>query len=355
MGESLKSKISVQLSVAHPISSELYITKRTKRIYIIPKVWYCISIRKVRYLRYMTAKQAANLWEISDRRVRTLCSEGRIPGTIKEGRAYMIPIDAIKPLDERTLRGIEIPAQYEELFKRIDSKKAELEKRRPLTQGELERLGEEFIIEFTYNSNAIEGSTLTLQETAMVLKGITIDKKPLKEHLEAVGHRDAFVYIKELVSENVNLSEKIIKDIHSLVLMDRPQDKGVYRRIPVRIVGAKVEPPQPYIIGVKMEELMLNYNNVNNKLHDIERIARFHLDFEGIHPFIDGNGRTGRLVLNLELMKNGYPPINVKFTDRKNYYECFHEYTEKADPSKMILIASKYIEEELDRYLFILE
>ncbi len=303
----------------------------------------------------MTVKQAAKLWEISDRSVRVLCSEGRIPGVIKEGRAYKIPIDSIKPVDERTLRGIEIPAQYEDLFKRIDAKKAELEKRRPLTQGELERLREEFLLEFTYNSNAIEGSTLTLQETAMVLEGITIDKKPLKEHLEAVGHKDAFEYIKELVSENVYLSEKVIKDIHSLVLMDRPQDRGVYRRIPVKILGAKVEPPQPYIVGIKMEELMRDYSNIDNKLHDIEKIARFHLDFEGIHPFIDGNGRTGRLVLNLELMKNGYPPISVKFIDRKNYYECFHEYTEKADPSKMILMVSEYIEEELDRYLLILE
>ena len=303
----------------------------------------------------MTVKQAAEIWGISDMRVRVLCSDGKIPGTMKEGRGYMIPIDAIKPLDERTLRGIEIPAQYEELFKRIDAKKAELEKRRPLTQGELERLGGEFLVEFTYNSNAIEGNTLTLQETAMVLEGLTINKKPLKEHLEAVGHKDAFEYVKELVSGNVKLSEKVIKDIHSLVLMDRPQDKGVYRRIPVKIVGAKIEPPQPYMVGVKMEELMFNYNNASNKIHDIERSARFHLDFEGIHPFIDGNGRTGRLVLNLELMKSGYPPINVKFTDRKEYYECFHEYTEKTDPSKMIFMVSKYIEEELDRYLLILE
>lgn len=302
----------------------------------------------------MTVKQAAKLWRISDRRVRTLCSEGKVPGTVKEGRAYKIPIDTIKPVDERTLRGIEIPAQYEELFKCIDAKKAELEKRRPLTQGELEKLREDFLVEFTYNSNAIEGSTLTLQETALVLEGITIDKKPLKEHLEAVGHKDAFGYIKELVSENVNLSEKVIKNIHSLVLMDRPQDRGVYRRIPVKIVGAKVEPPQPYIVGVKMEELMRNFSNVANKLHDIEKIARFHLEFEGIHPFIDGNGRTGRLILNLELMKRGYPPISVKFTDRKNYYECFNEYTEKADPSKMILMVSEYIEEELDRYLLML-
>ncbi len=304
-------------------------------------------------MKYISVQQAAKLWDISDRRVRLLCSEGKIPGTIKEGRAYKIPADAIKPVDERRLRGKDIPAQYEDIFKRIDAKKTELEKRRPLTQGELERLQEEFLLEFTYNSNAIEGSSLTLQETAMVLQGITIDKKPLKEHLEAVGHKDAFNYIQELVSENVDLSEKIIKEVHSLVLIDRPQDRGVYRRIPVRILGAKVEPPQPYLVGPKMDQLIRGYTD--NKLHDIEKVARFHLDFEGIHPFIDGNGRTGRLVLNLELMKNAYPPISVKFTDRKNYYECFHEYTEKDDPNKMILMVSEYIEEELDRYLLILE
>ena len=306
-------------------------------------------------MEYMTVKQAAKLWNISDRRVRVLCSEDKIQGVIKEGRAYKIPINALKPVDERTLRGKEIPTQYENLFKRIDAKRSELQKRRPLTQGELERLRQQFLLEFTYNSNAIEGNTLTLQETAMVLEGITIDKKPLKEHLEAVGHKDAFGYIQELVSEKVILSEKVIRDIHSLVLIDRPQDRGTYRRLPVRILGAKVEPPQPYLVPIKMEELMRNYNGTVNKLHDIEKTARFHLDFEGIHPFIDGNGRTGRLVLNLEIMKNGYPPISVKFTDRKKYYECFHEYIENSDASKMILMISEYIEEELDRYLSILK
>lgn len=303
----------------------------------------------------MSVQQVAELWNISDRRVRVLCSEGKIPGTIKEGRAYKIPADALKPVDERTLRGKNISTEYEELFKRIDAKKAELQKRRPLTQGELERLREQFLLEFTYNSNAIEGNTLTLQETAMVLEGITIDKKPLKEHLEAVGHRDAFKYIQELVSEKVTLSEKIIKDIHTLVLMDRPQDRGIYRRLPVRILGAKVEPPQPYLVPIKMEELMRNYSSTENKLHEIEKVAKFHLDFEGVHPFIDGNGRTGRLILNLEVMKNGYPPISVKFTDRKKYYECFHAYLEESDASKMILMVSDYIEEELDKYLSILE
>lgn len=306
-------------------------------------------------MEYMSVHQAAELWKISDRRVRVLCSEGKIPGTIKEGRAYKIPIDALKPVDERTLRGKNISSEYDDLFKRIDAKKAELQKRRPLTQGELERLREQFLIEFTYNSNAIEGNTLTLQETAMVLEGITIDKKSLKEHLEAVGHKDAFEYVQELVSKKVTLSEKIIKDIHSFVLMDRSQDRGIYRRVSVKIMGAMTEPPQPYLVPIKMEELMRNYNSKENKLHMIEKVARFHLDFEGIHPFIDGNGRTGRLILNLEIMKNDYPSINIKFADRKKYYECFHAYVEKSDASKMILMVSNYIEQELDRYLNILE
>ena len=306
-------------------------------------------------MKYMSVQQAAKLWNISDRRVRVLCSEGKILGTTKKGRAYQIPIEALKPVDERTLKGKNIPTKYEALFKQIDAKKAMLKKRRPLTKGELERLRKEFLIEFTYNSNAIEGSTLTLRETAMVLEGVTIDQKPLKEHLEAVGHKDAFDYIQELVSDKARLSEKFIKDIHSLVLIDRPQDRGVYRRLPVRILGSKIDPPQPYLVGRKMEELMENYSSGDNKAHIIEKVARFHLDFEGIHPFIDGNGRTGRLLLNLEIMKNGYPPISVKFTDRKKYYDCFYEYSEESDASKMILMVGKYINEELDRYLSILE
>jgi len=125
----------------------------------------------------MAVQEASKRWNISDRRIRTLCSQGRIEGVVKEGRSYKIPYDALKPIDGRTLRGKEIPEQYQVLFARIDAKKEELSKRRPLTEGELKRLREDFLLEFTYNSNAIEGNTLTSQETAMVLKGITIDKE----------------------------------------------------------------------------------------------------------------------------------------------------------------------------------
>lgn len=302
-------------------------------------------------MEFITVSQAANKWNISDRRVRILCSEGMIEGVVKQGRSYRIPADALKPLDGRILRGKEIDGRYISLFRRIDSKKNELDARRPLTQGELKRLQEEFLLEFTYNSNAIEGNTLTLQETAMVLEGITIDKKPLKDHLEAVGHKEAFEYVKQLLVEKQEFSEKIIKEVHSLVLMNRREDRGVYRRIPVRIMGASHEPPQPYMVPVLMETLIKEHMEMKKKLHVIELVSRFHMDFEGIHPFIDGNGRTGRLLLNFELMHYGYLPINVKFTDRRKYYDCFTAYHQDGDAYPIISLIADYVEEELDRYL----
>ncbi len=304
-------------------------------------------------MEYITVQQASKRWGISDRRVRVLCAEGRIEGVIKKGRSYLIPANALKPIDRRSLRGKEIAEQYASLFTAIDEMKAELDRRRPLTSGELKRLQDEFLVEFTYNSNAIEGSTLTLQETALALEGVTIDKKPLKDHLEAVGHRDAFLYVVSLVSDKVAISERVIRDIHSLVLMDRPEDKGVYRRIPVKIMGAHHEPPQPYLVPVQMERLLADLSRGNR--HIIESAAMFHLDFEGIHPFIDGNGRTGRLILNLMLMQAGYPPIDVKFADRGKYYSCFDIYYRDNDASPMVNMVGAYVKERLSQYLSLLQ
>ncbi|MDQ7096680.1 Fic family protein [Desulfosporosinus sp. PR] len=230
----------------------------------------------------------------------------------------------------------------------------ELNSYRPLTEGELLRLREEFLINFTYNSNAIEGNTLTLQETALILKeGITIDRKPLKDHLEAVGHKEAWLYVEELVKNKVQISEKVIKEIQSLVLMDRREDRGVYRRVPVTIMGAAYTPPQPYLVPSLMEQLVKKYQEMI-ALHIIERISNFHLAFETIHPFLDGNGRTGRLLLNLELMKEGYPPINIKFADRRRYYEAFISYSKGNDSTEMVSLIGEYLLEELRKYLEII-
>ncbi len=294
---------------------------------------------------YMTVREAAEKWHISERRIRVLCSQGKISGAYQEGRGWKIPQDAKKPSDGRY-------KSKESILDSIDRKKKELDGKRPLTQGELERLNEEFAVEYTYNSNAIEGNTLTLRETDMVLKGITVDQKPLKDHLEALGHKEAFDYVCGLVKEKAPLSEKIIKEIHSLVLMDKREDRGVYRRIPVKIVGAKTEPVQPYLIREKMEELIIGFNS--SKEHIITKLARFHIEFESIHPFIDGNGRTGRLLVNLELMKEGYPPIDIKFKDRKAYYDAFDAYNCEHDISAMENLFAGYVNERLEEYLSIL-
>ena len=294
---------------------------------------------------FITVKEASIKWGISDRRIRVLCSEGKIPGAYQEGRAWKIPFDAKKPVDGRY-------KSRESLLAQIDRKKKELDNKRPLTEGEISRLNEEFIIEYTYNSNAIEGNTLTLRETDLVLRGLTIDQKPLKDHMEALGHKEAFDFVSELVKNNIPISESVIKQIHYLVLADKKNDRGVYRKIPVRIMGAKHEPVQPYLIEPKMEQLLIDFNKSTE--HIVTKLARFHIEFESIHPFIDGNGRTGRLLVNLELMKAGFPPIDIKFTDRIAYYNAFDEYHTKHNLSKMENLFAGYINSRLDMYLDIL-
>lgn len=187
----------------------------------------------------------------------------------------------------------------------------------------------------------------------MVLRGLTIDKKPLKDHVETVGHKEAFDFVRELVKNNIPISESVIKQIHYLVLADKKEDRGIYRRIPVYIMGAQNELVQPYLIAPRMEQLLIEF--ANSKEHIVTKLARFHIEFESIHPFIDGNGRTGRLLVNLELMKAGYPPIDIKFADRIAYYNAFDEYHTKHNLSAMENLFAGYIKDRLDMYLNMLQ
>ena len=178
----------------------------------------------------------------------------------------------------------------------------------------------------------------------MILESVTIDKKPLKDHLEAAGHRDAFLFVQN----KVPFSEYVIKQIHTLALMDRPEDRGVYRRIPVRIMGAYHTPSAPILVPEQMEQMIREFTN--KKLHPVERAALFHLRFEGIHPFVNGNGRTGRLILNLMLMQAGYPPINVKYADRRRYYEAFDAYYRGHNVDIMIDIVETAVRDRLQLF-----
>ncbi len=239
--------------------------------------------------------------------------------------------------------------------KKIEELLSQLNGMRPLGTTELSRLQNEFIIENTYNSNAIEGNTLTLRETALVLEGVTVGEKPLKDHLEAIGHKEAFDYVFELAKSGAELTEKTIKDLHSLVLMHDRANAGVYRSLPVRIMGALHTPPQPYLVPVQMERLIADYASIKKSKNIIEAVAEFHLRFEGIHPFIDGNGRTGRLILNLELIKSGLLPINVKYADRRKYYDCFDRYYgENGNIAPLSDMIAEYETAELEKRIALL-
>lgn len=294
-------------------------------------------------MKYIKVSEAAAKWGISARRVRLLCEQGRIAGVERKGNLYMIPEDAEQPIDARTYAKTILKKSYIPILEQINSLKKSLDSCRPLTPAEVEAIKEVFLVEHTYNSNAIEGNTLTLQETALVLQGVTIDKKPLKDHLEAVGYKEAFQYIEELAKQDKDLSEYDIKSIHNLVLADRPEDRGSFRRVNVRIAGALTNPVQPYLIEPKIEELLNNYKEWSKTMHIVECVANFHLHFESIHPFIDGNGRTGRLIMNLQLIKEGLPAINIKFADRKKYYDAFDEYSKTDSTEAMINLVGEAV------------
>ena len=239
--------------------------------------------------------------------------------------------------------------KYEINFEEID-KKLNKYKETKLNEHLLKRLREDLIIKWTYNSNAIEGNTFTLMETKVLLEdGITVGGKTMREHLEIIGYAEAIYYLEEIIKDDTELSEKEIRNIHSLVTKGIENiNPGQYRTVPVYISGAKHILPQPYMILPEMEKLMLWYRNEANELHLIERATILHGEFVKIHPFLDGNGRTSRLLLNFELMKNGYPPIIIEKSERAIYFESLEKGSLTGDWTDFIQFVAKKCEERID-------
>jgi len=238
------------------------------------------------------------------------------------------------------------------LLSNIHKKKKQLDAARPLPKHTLQTLQEKLFLEWTYNSNAIEGNTLTLNETKVVLEGITVGGKTLREHLEVINHRDAIRYVEEIIRHQEPLSEWQIKNIHRLVLKGIDDAyAGVYREEQVFISGAKHVPPTALLIQEKMEEMMDWYRNEGSNLYTIQRGAMLHAIFVGVHPFIDGNGRTARLLLNLELMKDGYPPVIIKVKNRLAYYEALDIAHTTNDYHDFISLVEAEVEDSLNLYL----
>ncbi len=236
------------------------------------------------------------------------------------------------------------------MFQTIDNLKAQLDSLRPLPANTGRSLHEALVLEWTYNSNAIEGNTLTLKETKVVLEGITVGGKSLREHVEAINHREAIAWCEGVVSRDEPLSEYLIKSVHQLLLKNIDDtNAGRYRQENVVIAGADHTPPDSLHLPELMQKLVDGYQV--EVYHPLERAARLHVDFDGIHPFVDGNGRTARLLMNLDLMESGFLPVVIKAENRQAYYEALDKAHTEGACQGFIELVVKAQEEMLRHYL----
>lgn len=308
-------------------------------------------------MEFMATKEAVEKWNISERRIRQLLQDGRIDGAVKVGNSWNIPADAAKPVDKRIIKPddnkfiIDLDDNY---FDEVDSLKKELDSKRPISKETLKSLRESINLEWTYNSNGIEGNTLTLRETQVVLEGITVGGKSIKEHLEAINHEKAILFLDDLVKDNEPISEWNIKNIHQLILKDIDNENaGRYRKENVTIKGATHIPPDYLKVPELMEKLILTYNTWS-EYHPIIQAALLHGELVKIHPFVDGNGRTSRLLMNLVLMNNGYNPVIIKKESRLKYYEALDKAHTTGDYTDFVKLVNKLEIEMLKKYLELL-
>jgi len=246
------------------------------------------------------------------------------------------------------------PYLEEKIKDRIENKLKALNELRPLPPSAVKKLQEQFKIEMTYNSNGIEGNSLTLKETFLVInEGITIKGKPLKDHLEAKNHYEALEFLSGLVEKNrkQTLSERLIRGLHQLVVQETEKEwAGKYRNSDVIIGGAEHKPPAASDVPYEMEKLIKWWKQNQRKLSIVELAALIHHRLVYIHPFFDGNGRVARLVMNLLLLQAGYPLVIVLKNDRKKYYRVLTQ-ADKGNFVPFVRFIAQTIERSLDVYL----
>lgn len=239
-------------------------------------------------------------------------------------------------------------------YKRIDAKKIKYEQRKGSIDAiTLSSYEKDFELRFTHNSTAIEGNTLTLMETKVLLEdGVSVGGKELREIYEVVNHQKAYNYVKKCISENKPLTENTVKDLHS-ILNENIIIGGIYRNQEVRITGAGFTPPAGNEMYVQIKNFYEDLNYKNN-LNPIELAAWTHAEFVRIHPFIDGNGRTGRLLMNYQLMIRGFLPVSVDKEQRLSYYNALEQYAVYKDLNPFADFVAELEERQLDEYLKLL-
>lgn len=241
--------------------------------------------------------------------------------------------------------------KLQSVLERVEAKKARMSQMRPIPAIAMERLRESLMMEWTYHSNGIEGNTLTLQETRVILSdGITVGGKSLREHFETLNHHEAIQVIETMVNSKYRMRAKDFLHIHALVLQCIEKEfAGRYRNAGVRITGANFTPPNALKVDALMEDL-LDWVNNENELPVVVRATIFHHRMVWIHPFFDGNGRTVRLMFNLLLMQAGYPPAIILQQDRKKYYDALNK-SNQGNYEKLVLMVLQALERSLDIYL----
>ena len=220
------------------------------------------------------------------------------------------------------------------------------------------RIAQALELEYTFESNRIEGNTMTLRETDLVInEGLTISGKSMREHLEVINHHEAIAYIKDLMQKNMPINERELLTVHNLILRGiHPEDAGRYRKVQVMIQGSSHKPPQPFLVTKEMEDYFIWYETNKLSLHPIVLAAEMHERLVTIHPFIDGNGRTSRLVMNLILLQHGYIIANIKgdYDSRMHYYRTLETAQTKNNKEDFLLFIAQIEKESLERYLTII-
>lgn len=238
-------------------------------------------------------------------------------------------------------------------LEQITHKKERLDKRRPLSSSLLRKLEEYFDVEWTYHSNAIEGNTLTRRETQLILQhGLTVGGKPLVEHLEAINHKYAIDFVEMLAEADTPIMEHTLRQIHTLILRTiDDEEAGRYRRGQVRITGTEYVPPEAASVPALMQEFIAWLTSADAATrHPVETAALAHFQLVHIHPFVDGNGRTARLLMNLCLMRAGYPPAVIRNEDRAAYYTALDE-AHAGETEDFVILVADAVERSLDIYL----
>ncbi len=249
----------------------------------------------------------------------------------------------------------DISRGLKEILTEIETLKEKLDKVR---QFDSFRISEALELEYTFESNRIEGNTLTLRETDLVVnEGLTIAGKTMREHLEVVNHTEAIDYMKSLARGKTTLNERELLTLHNLVLRGiLPEDAGRYRSVQVMIKGSSHQPPQPYLVQKQMEDYFIWYAQNRERLHPVILAAEMHERLVTIHPFVDGNGRTSRLIMNLILLANGYVIANIKGdnSNRSEYYDALENVQTKNKKEAFHMFVAQVERDSLRRYLSIL-